>query len=339
MSAMTPGSESTRRPGHSATYRTTWRGTLASGTSNVIGLIAGDIENSFFATVARGLADVVEEFGYTLIVANSDENVARERRALDSLRANRVDGLVVAPANSNEGDHLAEASAAGTPIVLLDRTVRGLGVDSAVSDGLAGATAAVKHLLGRGHRRIGIVLDAADAPLSSMTMRLRGWTQAMRGAGLSPDDSLVAYASSPMQDGYAATLELLRRPRPPTAVFTASNFMTIGALRALRELNIVLPRSEPRRLRRFRPAQLVRPACDSGRPTGPSARQGGRQAPLGAACKETPASRDGCALRPSSSFAPRASSYRTTPARNPSLCAAEGPKTPSLPFRNLDTRV
>ncbi len=216
--------------------------TLASGTSNVIGLIAGDIENSFFATAARGLADVVEEFGYTLIVANSDENVARERRALDSLRANRVDGLVVAPANSNEGDHLAEASAAGTPIVLLDRTVRGLGVDSAVSDGLAGATAAVKHLLGRGHRRIGIVLDAADAPLSSMTMRLRGWTQAMRGAGLSPDDSLVAYASSPMQDGYAATLELLRRPRPPTAVFTASNFMTIGALRALRELNIVLPR-------------------------------------------------------------------------------------------------
>ena len=216
--------------------------TLASGTSNVIGLIAGDIENSFFATAARGLADVVEEFGYTLLVANSDENVTRERRALDSLRANRVDGLVVAPANSNDGDHLAEAVAAGTPIVLLDRTVRGLSVDSAVSDGLAGATAAVKHLLAKGHRRIGIVLDAAETPLSSMTMRLRGWAGAMLGAGLSPDDSLVVYASTPMQDGYQATMELLNRRYPPTAVFTASNFMTIGALRAFRELNISLPR-------------------------------------------------------------------------------------------------
>ncbi|MGA2527751.1 MAG: LacI family DNA-binding transcriptional regulator [Acidimicrobiales bacterium] len=216
--------------------------TLASGTSNIIGLIAGDIENSFFATAARGLADVVEEFGYTLIVANSDENVDRERRAVDSLRANRVDGLVVAPASSNDGDHLAEAAAAGTPIVLLDRTVRGLGVDSAVSDGLGGATAAVRLLLAEGHRRIGIVIDAAEVPLTSMTMRLRGWAGALRGAGIEADDSLLVYASSPMEDGYKATMELLGRVHPPTAIFTASNFMTIGALRAFRELNIVVPR-------------------------------------------------------------------------------------------------
>lgn len=216
--------------------------TLASGTSNIIGLVAGDIENSFFATAARGLADVVEEFGYTLIVANSDENVGRERRAVDSLRANRVDGLVVAPASSNDGAHLAEAASAGTPIVLLDRTVRGLAVDSAVSDGLAGSMAAVRHLLAKGHRRIGIVLDAAETPLTSMTMRLRGWADALREAGVDPDDSLVVYASSPMQDGYKATFELLGRPHPPTAVFSASNFMTIGALRAFRELDIVLGR-------------------------------------------------------------------------------------------------
>jgi len=215
--------------------------TLASGSSNIIGLIAGDIENVFFATAARGLADVVEEFGYTLIIANSDEDVTRERRALGSLRANRVDGLVVAPANSNDGAHLAEAVGAGTPIVLLDRTVHGLSVDSVVSDGLGGATAGVRHLLALGHRRIGIVIDF-ELPLSSMTMRLRGWSDALRAAGVNPDESLVSFAAAPMEDGYKATFELLSRPRPPTAVFTASNFMTIGALRAFRELDIVLPR-------------------------------------------------------------------------------------------------
>ena len=216
--------------------------TLASGTSNIIGLVAGDIENSFFATAARGLADVVEEFGYTLIIANSDEDLARERRAVDSLRANKVDGLVVAPADSRDGAHLAEAVSAGTPIVLLDRTVRGLAVDSAVSDGLAGTTAAMRHLLAQGHRRIGMVTNSAHVLLSSMTMRRRGWEDALRGAGIKPDDSLLAVASSPMEDGYRATLELLTGPKPPTAVIAANNFMTIGALRAIRELDIVLCR-------------------------------------------------------------------------------------------------
>ena len=69
--------------------------TLASGSSSIIGLIVGDIENVFLRHFAPGLADVVEDFGYTLLVANSDEDVGRERRAaLDSLRAHRVDGLV-----------------------------------------------------------------------------------------------------------------------------------------------------------------------------------------------------------------------------------------------------
>lgn len=216
--------------------------TLASGTSNIIGLVAGDIENSFFATAARGLADVVEEFGYTLIIANSDEDIVRERRAVDSLRANRVDGLVVAPANSSDGAHLAEASGAGTPIVLVDRTVRGLAVDSVVSDGISGAGSGVRHLVSLGHRRIGLVIDATSTPLSSLTMRMQGWAGTLRAAGLRADDSLIVHASSPLEDGYKATLELMSRPQPPTAILTASNFMTIGALRAIRELDIVLRR-------------------------------------------------------------------------------------------------
>ena len=167
-------------------------------------------------------------------------------------------------------------------------------------------------------------------------MRLRGWTQAMRGAGPSPDDSLVAYASSPMQDGYAATLELLRRPRPPTAVFTASNFMTIGALRALRELNIVLPRDlslvafdDFDLLSLYDPpvTAVAQPVRQLGREAGklllaPHARRR-RQAATAAPCDRAHHSR-----------LERAAIARPPPA-TPALCAAEGPKTPSLPFRTL----
>ena len=215
--------------------------TLASGTSNLIGFVTADIGNCFFASASRGLADVVEEHGYTLIVANSDETLARERSAVDSLRANRVNGLVVAPANSHDVRHLVEAAETGLPIVLLDRTVRGLAVDSVVSDGRAGATKAVEHLLELGHRRIGIVADSAEAPMSSITERVRGWADTLRRAGIVPSESLTAIAQLPLQDGFEATIELLGRPVRPSALLTTSNRMTSGALRAVRELGIEIP--------------------------------------------------------------------------------------------------
>ena len=215
--------------------------TLASGSSSIIGLIVGDIENVFFAPLARGLADIVEDFGYTLLVANSDEDVGRERRAVDSLRAHRVDGLVVAPASNVEGRHLASAHTAGTAVLQVDRVVTGLRIDSVVTDALSGATAGVEQLIAHGHRRIGIVIDSLEIPLSSMVMRLHGWRDTLQKAGLPSDDSLVSVADSNKDDGYRATMRLLTRPDRPTALFSASNLMTIGALRAIRELGLSMP--------------------------------------------------------------------------------------------------
>jgi LacI family transcriptional regulator len=216
--------------------------TLASGSSNLVGFVVGDIENSFFSTAARGLADAMEEFGYTLLIANSDEDVERERRAVSTLREYGVDGLVVAPTDSSKGAHLADAAKAGLPVVLLDRTVRGLQVDSVVSDGAVGTRMALEHLLGQGHRRIGIIIDFIGVPLSSLGVRLKAWKDTLRDAGVSYDDSLISTMSGPMQDGYEATNELLDRRYPPTAIFTATNFATDGALRAIRDRGMSMPR-------------------------------------------------------------------------------------------------
>jgi LacI family transcriptional regulator len=128
----------------------------------------------------------------------------------------------------------------GTPLVLLDRTVRGLAVDSVVSDGIGGVASAINHLVDQGHARIGIVLDATDAPLSSMRMRLPAWTDTLLAAGIDPAESLSSFASLPMEDGYRATRRLVCQPRPPTALFTASNLITIGGLRVLRQLASII---------------------------------------------------------------------------------------------------
>ena len=114
---------------------------LASGVSGVIGLVVGDIENPFFAAAARGLADIVEARGYTVLLANSDEDEAREQAAVAALRARQVDGLVVTPHSSSASPHL-EAALAAAPVVLLDRTVRGLAVDAVTVDNAATAASA-----------------------------------------------------------------------------------------------------------------------------------------------------------------------------------------------------
>jgi len=212
---------------------------LVSRATTTVGLVVGDIENPFFAAAARGLADVMDAHGYTVLLANADEDAGRERRAVDALRARQVDGMVVVPAPEAAPEHLAELVSAGVPLVLLDRVVVGVDADSVLARNGAGARAAVAHLAGLGHRRIGVVSDSPE--ITSSAERIQGYRQALRAAGITPDPGLVSIGGPTRDDGEAAALRLLDRPDRPTAVFTANNFMTVGALRAARSLGLRIP--------------------------------------------------------------------------------------------------
>ena len=212
---------------------------LVSRATTTVGLVVGDIENPFFAAAARGLADVMDAHGYTVLLANADEDAGRERRAVDALRARQVDGMVVVPAPGASPEHLAELVTAGVPLVLLDRAVVGVAADSVLVRNVAGARAAVAHLAGLGHRRIGVVSDSPD--ITSSAERIQGYRQALRAAGIAPEPGLISIGGPTRDDGEAAALRLLDRADRPTAVFTANNFMTVGALRAARSLGLRIP--------------------------------------------------------------------------------------------------
>jgi len=212
---------------------------LVSRATTTVGLVVGDIENPFFAAAARGLADVMDAHGYTVLLANADEDAGRERRAVDALRARQVDGMVVVPAPGASPEHLTELVTAGVPLVLLDRAVVGVAADSVLVRNVAGARAAVAHLAGLGHRRIGVVSDSPD--ITSSAERIQGYRQALRAAGIAPEPGLISIGGPTRDDGEAAALRLLDRPDRPTAVFTANNFMTVGALRAARSLALRIP--------------------------------------------------------------------------------------------------
>jgi LacI family transcriptional regulator len=212
---------------------------LASGLTWAVGLVVGDIENPFFAAAARGMSDVLEERGHTMLLANSDEDLDRERTAIETLRARRVDGLVVVPSSGTPSPHLRAAAAGGTPLVLLDRHVRGLAVDTITVDNVTGARSAIEHLLSHGHQRIGLVSDEPEIPSSAE--RIGGYRKALSAAGIAVDERLISLGGPTRDDGYRAARRLLEAPERPTALFTANNFMTVGAMHALRDLDLRIP--------------------------------------------------------------------------------------------------
>lgn len=213
---------------------------LASNVTHTVGLVVSDIENPFFAAVARGLSDVLEAEGYTILLANSDEDLEREERLVETFRARRVDGLVVAPSVASSLPHLADLVQARVPLVLFDRPVRGLKVDVVMVDNKRGAQTAVEHLVTLGHRRIGIVSDQPE--IASSAERIAGYRSALEATGLPLDERLIAITGSSQADGYRAARALLDSRRRPTGVFTANNMMSVGTLLALRDLGLRVPR-------------------------------------------------------------------------------------------------
>ncbi|MDE3131464.1 MAG: substrate-binding domain-containing protein [Acidobacteriota bacterium] len=211
---------------------------LASGLTHAVGLVVGDIENPFFAAAARGMSDVLEEHGHTLLLANSDEDLDRERTAVEALRARQVDALVVVPSAAGAFPHL-RAAAAAAPLVLLDRAVRGLGVDAVTADNRGGARTAVEHLIEHGHRRIGLISD--DPTISTSAERIDGYRDALTAVGITADEHLISLGGATRDDGYRATRRLLESADRPTALFTANNFMTLGAMLALADLGLHVP--------------------------------------------------------------------------------------------------
>lgn len=209
---------------------------LASGSTKTVGLIVGDIENPFFAALARGVANLVEADGYTLLLANSDEDIGHERRAVEAFRTRLADGLIIAPVSGTEALHLRSER---RPLVLVDRAIRGLAVDTVTVTNLRGAATATRHLLSLGHRRIGVVTDSPE--IHSTAQRLRGYRRALRDAGVEVDSNLIAYGASSQEGGYEAALRLLTRPDRPHALFTTNNFMTVGTVRALHQLGLKMP--------------------------------------------------------------------------------------------------
>jgi LacI family transcriptional regulator len=202
--------------------------------SSTLGLVIEDVSNPFYSTIAQAVEAAAHERGYLLITASCEEDPERERELVQALLRRRVDALLLVPASR---DH-AYLARDGTPVVFLDRPPVGVDADCVLLDNVGGARAATEHLLEHGHERIALVADPDD--LYTAGERLAGYRGALDAEGVPVRDELVRVGVHDADRAEAVVRELLALPDPPTAVFTANNRLTVGALKALHDEPVAL---------------------------------------------------------------------------------------------------
>jgi LacI family transcriptional regulator len=147
-------------------------------------------------------------------------------------------GVVIAVASRRESS-LKPLIDHQLPVVAVDRSA-GRDVDAVVVDNRMGAEEAVRHLIEHGNRRIACI--TGPARVDTATERLEGYRRALQEAGLEADSALIRRADYKESGGHEAALSLLTSRNPPDALFIANNPMAAGALRAIRELGLAVPR-------------------------------------------------------------------------------------------------
>lgn len=212
---------------------------LRTRRTHVIGVVVSDITNPFFATLVRGAEDAALEAGYSIVVCNSDETVEKENRYVQVLRRRRVDGLLLAPVGGGENPAIQKLARQNVPFVFVDRRAPGVEADAVLSDNVGGAYLATKHLIERGHKRIGIVLGIPGA--TTTEERFAGYRQALEEAGIPVSEELISYGGYRVEGGCRATHELLVLSEPPTAIFSTNNLMTTGVLKELFQRGLNIP--------------------------------------------------------------------------------------------------
>jgi LacI family transcriptional regulator len=217
---------------------------LRSKQTKAIALVLSDITNPFFTTIARGVEDVAGPRGFSVMFCNTDESEDEEARYLRLLIERQVDGVLLVPAGSpNPSIRLLRSHK--VPLVVLDRRVPGRQVDNVRCDSEAGAHALARHLIGLGHRRIGVL--TGRRAISTSLDRVAGVRRALEEAGLELDEALVRwggfnFGNLNLADGHQMAEDVLAATDdPPTALFAANNFIAFGAIRALREMGLRVP--------------------------------------------------------------------------------------------------
>ena len=210
---------------------------LRTNKTNTIGLLLPSLANPYFADVASVIISEVHRRNYTAIVIDTMENAKTFNDSATLLLSRRVDGIIAVPCGT-DSSLIESINDNYLPVVLIDRYYDDTHLSFVTTNNHKGGLMATRHLIGMGHRRIACIQGTITSNPSKE--RVRGYRDAMIEEGYESDICIVGNEFS-IQNGYLETKLLLESDNPPTAIFTLSNTITLGALKAIREASLRIP--------------------------------------------------------------------------------------------------
>ncbi|MBM4428421.1 MAG: LacI family transcriptional regulator [Chloroflexi bacterium] len=211
---------------------------LRRGETHTLGLILPDSANPFFAEVGHAIESAAFLLGYSVILCNTDNDEVKEYLYTEVLENKQLDGIIFVGAGEDR-ESISELVKNGLPLVVVDRDMGNLGLDTVTTENYQGGYLATQHLLSLGHQIIGCITGPSN--ITPSADRVTGYRSALQQAGFPVEESLLVRGDFHAPSGHSAALQLLQLTPRPTAIFVCNDMMAIGALRAASQLGLRVP--------------------------------------------------------------------------------------------------
>ncbi|MDX2021670.1 MAG: LacI family DNA-binding transcriptional regulator [Deltaproteobacteria bacterium] len=212
---------------------------LQTRQTKTVGMLIPDISNPFYAQVVYAVEERLRAEGYALILGSTHDQPEQQSHYLKVFNAKQVDGLLLFAAPGDEGD-LQPLLAMKKAIVFVGRRPRTVEADAVFADNVKGTRLAVEHLLGKGHKKVAIVVGPRG--LSANEDRIEGWEAALKKKKFDAPANWIGEGDWTMESALAITSAWLANANDrPTAVFAANFLMMTGVLKAIKAANLRCP--------------------------------------------------------------------------------------------------
>lgn len=213
---------------------------LRNKKSNTIGIVVPLINRYFFSAVISGVEDVAFKAGYTVVISQSNDLANKEIAIVQSMFANRVDGLIISIAmQPTNYEHLRTFRKKNIPLVFFDRSVAEIETDKIVVDDYMGGFRVTQHLVDQGYKRIAHM--AGPQNLQTYIDRKKGYRDALEKNGITYDENIVVTNSLTLEDGSIAVKQLMSLPVPPDAIFCGNDTTALVSMIYLRDKGVKIP--------------------------------------------------------------------------------------------------
>ena len=216
---------------------------LSTSKTNTIGVIVPDINNLFFGEIIKGITQIADVHNLNIILCDTDEDKDKELKAINVLKEQRIQGLIITPTVDKDPinrENLNALNNLGIPIILIDGHVEYLNFSGVFIDHVKGAYDGTAALIKAGHTKIAIITGNMNS--RPARERLLGYEKALEANDILIENEYIFYGDYKCETAYEITKQILKMDNKPTAIFVTSNTMILGCIKAFNEEKIDVPR-------------------------------------------------------------------------------------------------